>query len=146
MTRPPFAPIALLCVLALAACDIKTKGGNASAASGGPAPAAAPAAAANAPLYPDWAQAVVAPYPNASVGVLVNQSYYQLQSPDDPATVAAWYKSHVNGAWTSIPNSGATSVTVGSVQITVSPNPDGSGGGSGAKTMIAIDDAWQGRS
>ena len=145
MSRPPFAPIALVCVLALAACGNKTTGGNASAASGGSAPGSAPAAAANAPLYPDWAQALVPPYPNATVGILVNQSYYQLQSPDDPATVAAWYKSHVNGAWMSIPNSGATSVTVGTVQITVSPNPDSSGGGSGVKTMIAIDNAWAGR-
>jgi len=142
MIRTALATSALLLLLAVAACGLKTTGGNSSAAASG----GAPAAAANAPLYPDWAQALVPPYPNSTVGILVNQSYYQLQSPDDLATVAAWYKSHVNGAWMSIPNSGATSVTVGTVQITVSPNPDSSGGGSGVKTMIAIDNAWQGRS
>ncbi len=77
-------------------------------------------------------------YPNASVALLVNTGMYQFQSSDDPATVLAWYKSHVSAAaWTQ----DATVATnwnthVGGVQISIAP-PEAAGS-SGVKTMIMI--------
>jgi hypothetical protein len=89
-------------MFALAACSPKTPGANATGPAAGASQSAAtdPNAAANAPNYPDWARAVVAPYPNASVALAVNTGLYQFQSSDDPATVLAWYKGHVAATWT----------------------------------------------
>src|ERR1017187_5769871 len=68
-------------------------------------------AAASAQSYPDWAQAVVPPYPSTVLGFLVNTKDYQFQSADDLDTVAAWYKSHVSGPWASDATSGSLSTT-----------------------------------
>ena len=92
--------------------------------------------AASAPLYPDWAQAVVPPYPNTVLGFLLNTKDYQFQSADDRDTVAAWYKSHVSGSWKSDATTGSLSITTNGVSIGISTMLNGSQLGS--KTMITI--------
>jgi hypothetical protein len=132
----------LMTVLGLAACSGKSgaAGPTAADANGAPSTASGPASTStSAPLYPDWAQAVVAPYPNAAVGILVNTRMYQFQSTDDPATVLAWYKQRVSGNWAKDATSDVWSVTSGSVQISVSRNdvtstPDAAK----IKTMVMI--------
>ena len=92
--------------------------------------------AASAQSYPDWAQAVVPPYPNTVLGFLVNTKDYQFQSADDRDTVAAWYKSHVSGPWASDATTGSLSITTNGVSIGISTMLSGSQLGS--KTMITI--------
>ena len=60
---------------------------------------ASPGSASNSP-YPAWAAAAVPSYPSAIDRMLVRDDFYQIDSADDAATVLAWYKSHVPGAWT----------------------------------------------
>jgi hypothetical protein len=145
MLRNIFASAALLSVLALMACSAKTTGANSSSSAGDtasttPAPSAAGASAtaANAPLYPDLARAVAPPYPNATLGMLVNTGLYQFQSTDDLATASAWYKAHVSAAWTADATDGAQSATVNGVRISVSKISGPSGGAGSAKTMIEL--------
>jgi hypothetical protein len=92
-------------------------------------------AAPAAPLYPAWAQAVVPPYPNAPIGILVNTGMYQFQSPDDRATVAGWYKSHVTSAWKADATTGDLSTKVNGVRISISTMAPAS---ATAKTMIIL--------
>jgi len=100
-------------------------------------PSTPPAAAnVNAPLYPDWARAVVPPYPNAAVAILTNTKNYQFQTIDDRATVAAWYKAHVNASWAVDATSGNLSAKVNGVTIGIYTNPVGTDGK--IKTMIGI--------
>jgi len=147
MPRTALASAALLSVLALGACSGRTAGANSSTATtdaantAEPAVAAAATTPANAPLYPDWAQAVVPPYPNVTLGILVNQGEYQFQSTDDLATVAGWYKSRVNAAWSADATSGNWSATVNGVKISIYKNPVTTGDAANVKTMIAISHA-----
>ena len=142
MPRTMLASAAVLLVLALAACSAKTTGANSSTTVGDAAnmtsAAGAPTAAANAPLYPGWAQAVVPPYPNTTLGILVSTGLYQFQSTDDLATVSAWYKAHVSAAWTADSTSGALNANVNGVQITISNLSGPQGGAGSAKTMIEL--------
>jgi hypothetical protein len=123
MGRALLVAAILAFALGLAACSGK---GAASAPAGdanAPAAAAGPGAvSSSAPLYPDWATAVVAPYPNASVAILVNTGMYQFQSNDDPATVLAWYEQQVSGNWAKDATADVWNVTSGGVQISVSRN------------------------
>jgi uncharacterized protein YceK len=66
------------------------------------ATSAAPAAAADTASpssdpYPDWAAAVVPDYPNRLDQQAVTPGLYQIDVPDDFATVVSWYKSHTTG-------------------------------------------------
>ena len=129
--------LALAAVLAVAACSGKSSNVN-SAAAGGPgaAPSAGASAAVNAPNYPDWAQAVVPPYPNASVALPTNTRTYIFDTSDDPATVLAWYKAHVTATWKEDATvAGNWNATVNGVQIALGP-PEAQAGG--VKTQIEI--------
>lgn len=127
-----FACSALLVALGFAACSGKNSTTSAKDASN-PARSKPAATNTNAPLYPDWASATAPPYPNTVMGILVNQNLYQFQTTDDRATVAAWYKSRVKGAWHADATSGNLSTTVNGVQIAIAKNPTGASG-----TMILV--------
>ena len=101
-------------------------------------PAGTAASAENAPLYPDWAKAVAPPYPNVTVGILVNVGFYQFQSTDALETVHDWYKSHVNASWEKDATSGSWHTIVNGVQIAISKNPLTTGDAARVKTMIAL--------
>jgi hypothetical protein len=135
MRRTVFACSAFLVALALGSCSGKTSTTTAPDASNGSRSGAA-ATDANAPLYPDWARGVAPPYPNAVMGILVNTQLYQFQTTDDRATVAAWYKSHVNASWASDATTGNLSTTVNGVKIAIYTNPVGAQ--ETVKTMIAL--------
>jgi hypothetical protein len=64
------------------------------AASGG---GSAASSASNSP-YPDWATAAVPEYPNV-IDQMLGDDFYQIMSADDAASVLAWYRSRVPGAW-----------------------------------------------
>jgi hypothetical protein len=142
MPRTLLASAALLSMLALGACSEKKTDANARAGDAANMPAASPTGVAtsaeNAPLYPDWAKAVAPPYPNATVGILVNTGFYQFQSTDDLATVYGWYKSHVNASWATDSTSGTRTATVNGVQIGISKNSVTTGDAAKVKTMIAL--------
>jgi hypothetical protein len=135
MRRIVLACSPFLVALALGACSVNTSTTTAPDASHGSRSGAA-ATDANTPLYPDWARAVAPPYPNAVVGILVNTQLYQFQTTDDRATVAAWYKSHVNASWSSDATTGNLSTTVNGVKIAIYANPVGAR--ETVKTMIAL--------
>jgi hypothetical protein len=133
LRRTVFSCSVFLVALALGACSGKT---TPAADASNPSQPKAAARDTTAPLYPDWARAVVPPYKNAVVGILVNSQPYQFQSTDDRATVAAWYKSHVNGSWASDATTGNLSTTVNGVKISIYTNSAGAHGP--VKTMIAL--------
>jgi len=128
-------------LLILGACSGKTTDGSSTAADAATVaatPAGAAASAENAPLYPDWAKVVAPPYPNVTVGILVNTGLYQFQSTDDPATVGDWYKSHVSASWEKDATSDSRSTVVNGVQIEISKISGPAGDAASAKTMIAL--------
>lgn len=129
-------------VLILGACSGKTTGTNAAVADTANMAAASPAVTAasaeNAVHYPDWAKAAVPPYPNATIGFMVNTGLYQFQSTDEPATVYDWYKSRVNASWAQDSTDGTRSTTVDGVQIAVSKISGPTGDAASAKTMITL--------
>lgn len=68
--------------------------------------------------YPAWIQAIVPPYPNVSAGYLMDQKGgYVFESKDSFDTIAAWYKSHVNGTWTTDAASGNVTTTANGLKI-----------------------------
>jgi hypothetical protein len=111
-----------LVALALGACSGKTSTTTAPDASNVSRSGAA-ATDANAPLYPDWARAVA-------------PQLYQFQTTDDRATVADWYKSHVNASWASDATTRDLSTTVNGVKIGIRTNP--AGAQDTVKTMIEL--------
>jgi hypothetical protein len=129
-------------VLILGACSGKTTDTNAAVADTANMVAASPAGTAasteNAMHYPDWAKAVVSPYPNVKFGFMVNSVLYQFQSTDDPPTVADWYKSHVNASWKKDATTDSWSTVVNGVQIAISKISGPPGDAASAKTMIAL--------
>jgi hypothetical protein len=93
----PTAACALLVVLVSDGCTGKTNDSGSSNATADVTSRTIPGSAMtatatddNAPLYPAWAKAAAPPYPNVTVGVLVNTKLYQFQSPDDVDTVVNW--------------------------------------------------------
>ncbi len=128
--------------MTLGACSGKAMDANSALANTADMAAASPAgttaSADNAMHYPDWAKAVVAPYPNVNFGLLVNSGFYQFQSTDDPAKVADWYKSHVNASWKKDATTDSWSAVVNGVQISVGKISGPPGGPGSAKTMIAL--------
>ena len=127
-------------VLTLGACSGKTSDANSALANTANMAAASPSAATaeNAMHYPDWAKAVAPPYPNATIGFMVNTRLYQFQSTDDPATVGDWYKSHVNASWEKDATSDSRSTVVNGVQIAISKISGPPGDAASAKTVIAL--------
>jgi hypothetical protein len=129
-------------VLTLGACSGKTTDVSSTAADAANVAAASPAGTAasaeNAMRYRDWAKAVAPPYPNATIGFMVNTRLYQFQSTDDPATVGDWYKSHVNASWEKDATSDSRSTVVNGVQIAISKISGPPGDAASAKTVIAL--------
>jgi hypothetical protein len=127
-------------VLTLGACSGKTPDANSALANTANMAAASPSAAAaeNAMHYPDWAKAVAPPYPNATLGFMVNSGLYQFQSTDDLTTVGDWYMSHVNASWKKDATTDTRSSVVNGVQIAISKISGPPGGPGSAKTMIAL--------
>ena len=127
-------------VLTLGACSGKTPDANSALANTANMAAAPPSAAAaeNAMHYPDWAKAVAPPYPNVTLGFMVNSGLYQFQSTDDLTTVGDWYMSHVNASWKKDATTDASSSVVNGVQIAISKISGPPGDAASAKTMIAL--------
>jgi hypothetical protein len=101
--RPAILSLMLAAAVTLNACssthtaaDSSTSDAPASAAPVGAADAASPGSDA----YPDWIAAVVPDYPNRVDQQAITPGLYQIDVPDDLATVAGWYRSHTSGgAW-----------------------------------------------
>jgi hypothetical protein len=127
-------------VLTLGACSGKAPDANSALANTANMAAASPSAAAaeNAMHYPDWAKAVAPPYPNATLGFMVNSGLYQFQSTDDLTTVGDWYMSHVNASWKKDANTDTRSSVVNGVQIGISKISGPPGDAASAKTMITL--------
>jgi hypothetical protein len=128
-------------VLTLGACSGKTTDVSSTAAdvaNVAAAPLGTAPSAENAMHYPDWAKAVAPPYPNATIGFMVNTRLYQFQSTDVPATVGDWYKSHVNTSWEKDATSDSRSTVVNGVQIAISKISGPTGDAASAKTVIAL--------
>jgi hypothetical protein len=101
--------IAVILMLALAACAPKTPSANSAVASKQLPAAANPNTAcyayastdrftaATSP-YPDWARAEFPPYRNAKPSRCF-EFVYEFRTGDDPATVLAWYKAHSTTHW-----------------------------------------------
>jgi hypothetical protein len=121
-------------VLTLGACSGKAPDANSALAN----TANMAAAAENAMHYPDWAKAVAPPYPNATLGFMVNSGLYQFQSTDDLTTVGDWYMSHVNASWKKDANTDTRSSVVNGVQIGISKISGPPGDAASAKTMITL--------
>lgn len=81
------------------------------------------AADSAAPSYPDWAAAVVSAYPHVlpSSGP-ITPKLYGIATTDNLATVVAWYKSRVHGAWSESEGGNTWSVKSGGVRIQISAN------------------------
>lgn len=72
------------------------------------------------PPYPDWAQAVVPPYPNLKSRYIVKKDTdFELESADSFDSIVAWYKSHVSGTWTTDATSGNVSTTANGLKINI---------------------------
>jgi hypothetical protein len=129
-------------VLTLGACSGKTTEANSALADTANMAAASPAGTAasaeNAMHYPDWAKAVVPPYPNVKFGFMVNSVLYQFQSTDDPTTVADWYMSHVNDSWKKDATTDSWSTVINGIQIAISKISGPPGDAASPKTIIAL--------
>ena len=129
-------------VLTLGACSGKTPDANSALANtanmAAASPSVAAAAAENAMHYPDWAKAVAPPYPNVTLGLMVNSGLYQFQSTDDLTTVGDWYMSHVNASWKKDATTDTRSSVVNGVQIAISKISGPPGDAASAKTMITL--------
>jgi hypothetical protein len=127
-------------VLTLGACSGKTPDANSALANTANMAAASPSAATaeNAMHYPDWAKAVAPPYPNATLGFMVNSGLYQFQSTDDLTTVDDWYMSHVNASWKKDATTDTRNAVVNGVQITISKISGPPGDAASAKTVITL--------
>jgi len=82
--------------------------------------------------------AAAPPYPNATIGFLVNTGLYQFQSTDDTTTVSDWYTSHVNTSWHKDATYDSRSTVVNGVQIAISKISGPAGNAASAKTMITL--------
>jgi len=127
-------------VLTLGACSGRTPDANSALANPANVAPASPSAAAaeNAIHYPDWAKAVAPPYPNVTLGFMVNSGLYQFQSTDDLTTVGDWYMSHVNASWKKDATTDTRSSVVNGVQIAISKISGPPGDAASAKTMITL--------
>jgi hypothetical protein len=127
-------------VLTLGACSGKTPDANSALANTANMAAASPSAAAaeNAMHYPDWAKAVAPPYPNATLGFMVNSGLYQFQSTDNLTTVGDWYMSHVSASWKKDATTDTRSSVVNGVQIAISKISGPPGDAASAKTIITL--------
>jgi hypothetical protein len=139
MKRGILSPV-VTTVLTLGACSGKTPDANSALANTANMAPASPSAAAaeNAMHYPDWAKAVAPPYPNATLGIMVNSGLYQFQSTDDLTTVGDWYTSHVNASWKKDATTDTRSSVVNGVQIAISKISGPPGDAASAKTMITL--------
>lgn len=127
-------------VLTLGACSGKAPDANSALGNTANTAAASPSAAAaeSAMHYPDWAKAVAPPYPNVTLGFMVNSGLYQFQSTDDLTTVGDWYMSHVNASWKKDTTTDTRSSVVNGVQIAISKISGPPGDAASAKTMITL--------
>ena len=120
MPRPIIWAPAIIATVAMTACSSKPSDAKSSTSTSdiNAGPTISPDD--NAPLYPDWAKAVLPAYPHTSLGILVSTAQYQFQSADDLETVASWYKARVTGSWEQDATDGAWSVQRGGLRIAIS--------------------------
>ena len=104
-----------------------------------------PAGAADnaAPAYPEWAAAVVPPYPHARplsnpIAARVQSKMYGLATTDLMPTVVAWYRARVKGAWSPSEGGDTWSVKSGGVRIQISRNFYDDSGNEKRGTRIAL--------
>jgi hypothetical protein len=105
--------------------------------------ATAQAADNAAPSYPDWAAAVVPPYPHARpwsspIAARVQSKMCGLATTDLMPTVVAWYKARVKGAWSSSEGGNTWSVKSGGVRIQISRNFYDDSGNEKPETRVAL--------
>ena len=96
-----------------------------------------------APSYPDWAAAVVPPYPHARawsspIAARVQSKMYGLATTDLMPTVVAWYKARVKGAWAPSEGGDTWSVKSGGVRIQISRNFYDDSGNEKPGTSVAL--------
>lgn len=93
----------------------------------------------SAPSYPDWAAAVVPSYPHAlpSSGPIA-PTLYGIATTDRIATVVAWYKSRVHGAWSESEGGNTWSVKSRGVRIQISANYYDEAGEEKPGTRVAL--------
>jgi len=97
------------------------------------------AADSAAPSYPDWAAAVVPAYPHClpSSGPIA-PTLYGIATTDHFATVVAWYKSRVHGAWSESEGGNTWSVKSGGLRIQISANYYDESGAEKPGTRVAL--------
>lgn len=124
--------------LIIAAC-CGFAGWNPAAGHAGSAAVSMRAADSAAPSYPAWAAAVVPVYPHAlpSSGP-VTATMYGIATTDHMATVVAWYKSRVHGAWSESEGGNTWSVKSGGVRIQISANYYDESGEEKPGTRVAL--------
>ena len=96
-------------------------------------------AGAAAPAYPAWAVAVVPAYPNALPSSrLVVPKMYGIETTDSFATVVAWYKSRVHGAWSASEGGNTWTIKSNGLRIQISANYLDDSGKEKPGTRIAL--------
>jgi hypothetical protein len=76
-----------------------------------------------APAYPSWAAAVVSAYPHTvPPSDPIAPTLYGIATTDPLATVVAWYKSRVHGAWKESEGGDTWSVESAGLRIQISKN------------------------
>lgn len=93
-----------------------------------------------APSYPDWAAAVVQPYPNClpELSGQVVPTMYGIATADSMPAVVAWYKARVKGAWSQSEGGDTWSVKSGGVRIQISRNFYDDSGNEKPGTRVAL--------
>lgn len=97
------------------------------------------AADSAAPSYPAWASAVVPAYPHClpSSGP-IGSTLYGIVTTDRLATVVAWYKSRVHGAWSESERGNNWFVKSGGLRIQISANYYDESGTEKPGTRVAL--------
>ncbi|HTQ96149.1 MAG TPA: hypothetical protein VMH89_05050, partial [Candidatus Acidoferrum sp.] len=97
------------------------------------------AAGSAASSYPDWASAVVPIYPHAlSSSGLLTPKLYGIATNDQMATVVAWYKARVHGAWTESEGGDTWSEKSDGLRIQISKNYYDDSGAEKPGTRVAL--------
>jgi hypothetical protein len=92
-----------------------------------------------APSYPAWAAAVVPAYPHClpSSGP-IGATLYGIVTTDRIATVVAWYKARVHGAWSESEGGNNWFIKSGGLRIQISANYYGDSGEEKPGTRVAL--------
>jgi len=92
-----------------------------------------------APSYPDWAAAVVPAYPHClPTSRAIGPTLYGIVTTDRIATVVAWYKSRVHGAWSQSEGGNNWFVKSSGVRIQISANYYDDSGAEKPGTRVAL--------